>query len=208
MYLPPAFAEPDPTVLHAVMRRHGFALLVTVLDGTPVATHLPLLLDAERGPHGTLWGHLARPNHQWQGFGPGESLAVFQGPHAYVSPTWYTSAPAVPTWNYVAVHAYGTPQVVDDPAAIRAGLDRLTAVYEGDGPGAYRPDWGIDFTTNLAKGIVAFELPISRLEGKFKLSQNRSEADQAAVAARLAAAAEGDERALGVLMAERQRRQG
>ncbi len=205
MYLPEHFTERRSEVLHDVVRRYGFATLISVAQGVPEATHLPLLLDANAGGLGTLWGHVARPNTQWQGFDSlAQALAIFSGPHAYVSPRWYTTGPAVPTWNYVAVHAYGIPQIVDDASELRAGLDRLVEQYEGDGDGVYRADWTADgFTANLSRGVVAFRMPIERLEGKFKLSQNRSLADQAAVATVLRASTEQSERDLGLLMASR-----
>lgn len=189
MYLPDHFAERRTEVLHDIIRRFGFATLVTVEDGVPVATHLPLVLDATSGGLGTLWGHVARPNRQWRGFeGDMQALAVFHGPHAYVSPRWYTTGPAVPTWNYIAVHAYGTPRIMSDSADVQAGLNRLIAQYEGDAPDAYRPDWTSGgFAANLMRGIVAFQLPIARLEGKFKLSQNRSLTDQQATGEQLRA---------------------
>ncbi len=203
MYLPEHFAENRTGVLHSVIRDHSFGTLVSVAGGLPVATHLPFVLDSAHGLFGTLWGHVARANPQWRAFeGQAQALALFQGPHGYVSPTWYTTGPAVPTWNYVAVHAYGVPRIIDDPAEVRAGLDRLVAQYE-PADGGYRPDWSLDFTTTLSRGIVVFELAITRLEGKFKLSQNRGEADQAAVAATLAASGEPDASATGLLMTER-----
>lgn len=186
MYIPRSFAEEDRATLHAFMRQHAFAALVTVENGVPVANHVPFLVDAERGPAGTLVGHLARANPQWRGFA-GEAMAVFQGPHGYVSPRWYAGAPNVPTWNYAVVHAYGTPRVIDDAAAVLAVVRRLTEVYERENP---RP-WSVDevpaeFVDRLLRAIVAFELPISRLEGKFKLNQNKTAADRAGVIAALA----------------------
>jgi transcriptional regulator len=202
MYLPPAFTETRTEVLHAVMREFSFGLLATAAGRAPQATHLPFLLDASRGPLGTLWGHVARANPHWRAFdGTAEALAIFQGPHAYVSPRWYTTGPAVPTWNYVAVHAYGTPRVIDDPAEVERRLDELVAQYEPAAPEGYRPDWTAGgFADRLAQGITAFEMPITRLEGKFKLSQNRSEADQSAVAVTLAASDAAASRSLAALM--------
>ena len=208
MYLPEHFAENRTDVLHGVIRDYSFGTLVSVAAGVPVATHLPFVLDAARGPLGTLWGHVARANPHWRAFdGQAQALALFQGPHAYVSPTWYTTGPAVPTWNYVAVHAYGVPRLLEDSAEVRAGLDRLVAQHEPV-DGGYRPDWSLEFNTTLARGIVAFELAITRLEGKFKLSQNRSEADQTAVAATLAASGRPDAAATGAWMTERLNSQG
>jgi transcriptional regulator len=200
MYIPASFAENDVGTLHALMRQNAFATLVSVCEGVPVASHIPFLLDAERGPHGTLLGHLARANPQWRLFDR-ETLAVFQGPHAYVSPTWYASSPNVPTWNYAVVHAYGRPQVIEGGAA-RAVIERLVATYEGDGGGAWStaavPD---EFVRQMLAAIVAFEMPVARLEGKFKLSQNRTEADRAGVVARLRLAGGPDSAAVAELMA-------
>src|SRR5262245_32627214 len=107
MYIPNSFREDDQAELHDLMRQNNFAILVTQHGGAPFATHAPFLLDAERGPHGTLLAHIARANPQWRDFdGQQEALVIFQGPHAYISPSWYEVAPSVPTWNYAAVHAY------------------------------------------------------------------------------------------------------
>src|SRR5262249_17526889 len=125
MYVPKHFQADDEAVLAELIAAHGFALLITVApeSGQPFVTHQPLLYDAAVGPHGRLLGHIARANPQWQHFASGrQALAVFQGPHAYVSPTWYTVRPAVPTWNYAAVHAYGTPRIIEDETRVRALL--------------------------------------------------------------------------------------
>ncbi len=179
MYRPPAFDIDDKSALFRVMRANSFALLVTAGGGL-IASHIPLFLDTDGDAPGRLFGHLARANDQWKGFdGAGEAMAVFQGPHAYVSPSWYASEIMVPTWNYVAVHAYGRPRVVDDAARIRGHLENLVGTYESPATGPWSmarlPD---DYVARMIKGIVAFEMPIERLEGKFKLSQNRSAADR------------------------------
>ena len=120
MYIPKSFQVTDPEVLAAFIRAHSFATLVSAVDGTPFATHLPLLLD-----QGTLLGHVARANPHWQAFdGQREALAIFHGPHAYISPTWYATGPAVPTWNYAAVHVYGAPRLIEGEA-LAALVDRL-----------------------------------------------------------------------------------
>ena len=192
MYVPEHFAETDVAKLHALMREHAFATLVSWQDGAPLATHVPLLLDAERGAFGTLVGHIARGNPHAASFdGASPALAIFLGPHAYVSPRWYASAPRVPSWNYLAVHATGTLRRIDDPASVRALLACSAAVYEAGAPGA----WSLDsvpepYANGAMRGIVAFELPIERLEGKWKLSQNMQPADRAGVAAALRAAAD------------------
>ncbi len=191
-------------MLAAFIGRHGFATLITSVDGTPFATHIPLLLDAARGPHGTLVGHVARANPHWRHFGRGEALAVFTGPHAYVSPAWYATGPAVPTWNYAAVHAYGTPAVLTDQAAVRALLARMVATYEA---GAATP-WSMstlpeEFVTRMVRAIVAFEMPLARVEGKWKLGQNRSGEDRVRTIAALRATGAPDGVALAALMTAR-----
>jgi len=197
VYVPDAFAERDLEALHDAMRRHAFALLVTATGGAFEATHLPLWLEVGRGPHGTLLGHVARANPHWRSFdGSTRALAVFSGPHAYVSPRWY-GKPGVPTWNYVAVHAEGVPRVVDDPDEVNALLVRLTDTH--DGPGGYDA-LPRDLVTRLSRGIVAFELPIDRLTGKRKLSQNKSPADRDGVVAGLRASGEPDALAIAALV--------
>ena len=190
MYIPEAFREDRPEALRALIEEHSFGTLVSRCEGEFFASHLPLLLDPDRGPHGTLLGHMARANPQWQGFREGEEvLAIFQGPHAYVSPSWYETELSVPTWNYAVVHACGVPRLMEAGPALRDLLERTVSTYE-----AGRPDpWTIDhlpapFVEKLMEAIVGFEIPIARLEGKLKLGQNRSEADRAGAAAGLRAA--------------------
>ena len=141
MYVPKHFDPADAAWCHALMARESFALLVsTGAEGLPFATHLPLLLDADRGPHGTIVGHLARANPHARLLAEGRpTLAVFQGPHAYVSPGWYATHPSVPTWNYVAVHAMGRPVLIEDPARVRALLARMVATYEAGRAEPWRP---------------------------------------------------------------------
>ena len=202
MYVPKHFAETDVERLRALMRAHAFATLVSVTDGVPFATHVPLLLDPERGPSGTLVGHMARANPQWQAFdGSSPALAIFHGPHAYVSPRWFASTPNVPSWNYEVVHASGAPRLLDDPAAVRALLERSAATFEA---GAATP-WTLASVTEhdvagLQRGIVAFGISIERLEGKWKLSQNKHEADRAGIVAGLRAEGRSDQIAIAAAM--------
>ncbi len=183
MYVPKAFRLDDRAAIEEIVAACDFGLLVTAVEGRLQATHLPLLL--ERGEDGSdrLLGHVARANPQWRDLAAlsasgGEALAVFQGPHAYVSPTWYGPAAegrSVPTWNYLAVHAYGRPRLIESPEAVRALLARLSAHHEGSGSGA----WSLarleeTRLEGLMRGIVAFELPVARLEGKAKLSQDKA----------------------------------
>lgn len=206
MYVPSHFAESEPSRLQAFMRANDFALIVSAVEGRPFATHVPILLDAERGRQGTLVGHMARGNPHWRSFGPEvEVLVIFNGPHCYISPTWYETAPNVPTWNYAAVHAYGRARTIDDPLAVRSILDRTVTLYEGEGEGA----WSLtglpeDYLERMIRGVAAFEIEIERLEGKFKLSQNRADPDRRAVLRRLEASGEPREAAVGAMMRERE----
>jgi transcriptional regulator len=193
MYAPEHFAETDVARLHALMRERSFATLVSLLDGELFATHVPLLLDTARGPHGTLVGHVARANPHARAFdGRTPALAIFHGPHAYVSPRWFVSPRNVPTWNYVAVHASGTPHPIEDAALVHDVVARTAAVYEGGAKEPWTPDAApAPFIAGLQRAIVAFELPIARLTGKWKLSQNKSAEDRAGVVAGLRAEAAG-----------------
>lgn len=202
MYVPEAFREERPEVLRAFMRAHSFATLVSPGEQGLVASHLPLLLDAERGPHGTLVGHLARANDHWRALEGGETLVIFQGPHAYVTPRWYSTPIAVPTWNYTAVHAYGRATLVQDGPALRAILDRTVAAYEAASPDRWQPPAG-DVVPTLMRQVVGFEIPIARLQGKLKLSQNRSRADREGVVQGLRRQDDPIGHAVAELMAER-----
>ncbi len=188
MYRPAHFVEDDRATLYELMRRYDFATLVTMAGDAPVATHLPLLIEPGRGANGTLLGHVSRANKQWRSFAGTESLAIFQGPHAYVSPRWYATTPLVPTWNYAVVHAYGTPAIVDDADAKLAIIERLVTTQEAVMPEPWRVDEVPgDFREAQLSGIVAFEIEITRLEGKFKMSQDKRPADRAGVIAALEA---------------------
>ena len=201
MYLPPHFQVTDTAKLIDAMRRYSFATLVTQADGAPFATHLPLIYREQPGTPGTLIGHVARANPQWQHFADGaEALAIFHGPHAYVSPSWYATEPAVPTWNYIAVHAYGVPRIIDDEAWLEELVDELVQTYESSQPQPWPNQLPREFKTKLLKAIVGFEMPLTRLEGKFKLSQNRSPDDVAGVIAALSDSLQADGRAVADAM--------
>jgi transcriptional regulator len=202
MYVPSSNAEPRPEVLFAYLDAHPLAALVTTTDDGLVATHLPLVLDRTRGGHGTLAGHLARANPQWSRSREGdEALVIFSGQDAYVSPAYYPSKArdgrVVPTWNYVAVHVYGPLRFIEDPEALRRHLESLTARHEASRP---RP-WSVDdppdgYVDRMLGAIVGVEIEIARLEGKWKMSQNRSDEDIDGVIAGLGAS--GDPRELEV----------
>lgn len=203
MYTPKAFQEERLDVLHALMQQHSFATLVTVVDGMPVATHMPFVLDRTRGEFGTLISHLARANPQWQHFSDEqEALVIFQGAHAYVSPSFYESDFAVPTWNYAAVHAYGHPRIVEEPERVQAMLDELVAVYESQRPQPWSVPWADERYGKLTGGLVGFEMTLTRLEGKAKMSQNRPLADRRGVIEGLSAASHPDERAVAQMMTD------
>jgi transcriptional regulator len=205
MYVPPAFRDDDPTALHATMREARLANLVTATAEGLIATPLPLFLVPEEGPHGTLYGHLARANPQWKLPPLGEAMAVFMGPDAYVSPSWYPSkqehGKVVPTWNYVAVHAYGHPEFFEDAGRLLDVVTRLTRLHEQPRAEPWAvADAPADFIRAQLKGIVGLRLPVTRLEGKRKLSQNRGAGDRAGVAAGLAASERASDRAVAALI--------
>ncbi len=201
MYLPAHFEETRLAVLQALLRAHPLGQLVT-LDayGAPVANPIPFMLDAERGPLGTLVGHVARANPVWRSAGQ-VALVLFQGPDAYVSPNGYAAkrehGKVVPTWNYATVQVRGTLLALDDAAAARTLVTRLTDRHESTQP---RP-WAVadapdDYIATMLKAIVCIEIPLTALAGKYKLSQNRSAADQAGVVAGLRATAAPAQQAL------------
>ena len=173
----------DLAVIHNVIRQNSFAMLVTNGPGGLEATHLPVVLKTDGTSLGTLQAHVARANRQWEQFdGRGEALFVFAGQHGYISPSWYEAGPAVPTWDYVAVHAYGRPKVIEDETTVLAMLGALVAQYED---GMERP-WQLEtqdreWVRKLMAGVVAFETEITRIDAKAKLGQNRP-SDQKRVA--------------------------
>jgi len=171
MYIPKAFRETDTEVLHQFMSQYGFATLITTGPQGMTASHLPILVNRSPGPLGTLAGHFARANEQSAETGQ-EALVIFSGPHTYVSPTWYETPNTVPTWNYVAVHAYGILAPVTDRDELCQILKETTEKYEQPRPNPWTFDATTNFHQKLMEGIVGFKLEISRLEGKWKLNQN------------------------------------
>jgi transcriptional regulator len=201
MYIPSHFRVDDPARLAEFIQRHSFATLITSDAGAPFASHLPILLHRDDGPHGTLISHMARANPQWEHFASGgEALAIFHGPHTYISPSWYATGPAVPTWNYAAVHAYGTPAIIDDHDRIVALLRELVTTYERSFERPWPGELPEDYRDKLIRGIVAFEIPITRLEGKFKLNQNRPAEDMQGVIEHLAHSSDPDDGAVAAMM--------
>jgi transcriptional regulator len=172
MYIPTAFAEPDLTKLHDFIERNSFGLLVSQVEGLPFATHLPFLLERTAGAQGTLVGHMARANPQWLTAAGQTALAIFSGPHAYVSPTWYEAEQVVPTWNYTAVHAYGRVEVVEDKGVLLEIVQKSVQVYEQAMPRPWSFDPSSNFVERLLGQIVGFRIEIGKIEGKWKLNQN------------------------------------
>lgn len=195
MYLPQHFAVTEPEVLFDLMRRFSFATLVSVHEGKPFATHLPFVVYPERN---LLVSHLARANPQWTSFAQNEEvLVIFQGDHSFISPTWYNKHPSVPTWNYMTVHAYGRVQIIEEPAAVKTLLHDLVLQYEQQWKMEELPE---SYLHGMIKGIVAFQIEMTRLEGKFKLSQNRSRADRERVVAALGQSPNPSDQAIAAQM--------
>jgi len=172
MYIPAAFAEPDLTRLHDFIERNSFGLLVSQVDGLPFASHLPLLLERTTGPHGTLVGHMARANPQWRDAGGQIALAVFSGPHAYISPTWYEAEQVAPTWNYAAVHVYGLVEIIEDEDALLEIVQGTVRVYEQAMPRPWSFDPSSTFVERMLAQVVGFRIEVEKIEGKWKLNQN------------------------------------
>ena len=206
MYLPSAFRQDDLAELHAQMQASPFALLTSAGAAGVQASHLPLLLAPDEGEFGTLYGHFARANPHWRDLqDDAEALAVFSGPDAYISPGWYPAkaehGKVVPTWNYIAVHARGPVELIEEPERLLQIVSRLSDQHES---GRERP-WAVsdaprDYLDSMLRAIVGFALPIRRLEGKWKLGQNRSAADQAGVRDGLAASPSPGDRELAARM--------
>jgi transcriptional regulator len=189
VYLPNSFKEERVSILHDAIRRSGLATLVSLTDEGLIASHVPLLIDPEPAPYGTLLGHLARPNPQAQR-AIGDALAIFLGPDAYITPSWYATkretGKVVPTWNYVAIHAYGPLEFVDDPVHAREHITHLTSRHEQGRAVPWAPsDAPEDYIANQVRKIIGFRLTINRLEGKWKMSQNRPVEDRVGAAAGL-----------------------
>jgi transcriptional regulator len=197
VYLPPVFTEARREVLIEHIERHDFGLLVSHGGDGLIASHIPFLVERDRDQlH--LQGHLARPNPQVRDLARGgEVLAIFNGPHAYISPSWYAAGPSVPTWNYTDVHAYGTVRLIYEADWLRDLLRRLSDRHEAPNPAPWRmQDLPEDYFRSMVKGIVGLEIAVTRLEGKYKLSQNRPAADRPRVIAALER--QSDTGALGI----------
>jgi transcriptional regulator len=202
MYIPPAFEESHQAKLFGFIEADSFGLLVSHVNEELYATHLPLLLNRVVEPSGQLVGHMARANPQWQEISGQEVLAVFSGPHAYISPTWYEAENVVPTWNYVAVHVYGKCKVLDDEQATAQIVEDYVSTYERRMPTPWTIDPANPFFRRLVKMVVGFRINISRIEGKWKLGQNHPIERREKVVRKLAETENFNSREIARLMVE------
>jgi transcriptional regulator len=206
MYVPSRFKEERVPLLHDTIARIGLGTLVTLGDDGMVASHVPMLIATEPAPFGTLSGHLARANPQWRTARPEvDALAIFIGPTSYITPNWYPTkrktGKVVPTWNYIAIHAYGRLRFIDDPERARINVTGLTNRHESGSAVPWQvTDAPAEYIEAMLKAIVAFELTITRLEGKWKMSQNRPVLDRAGVVAGLTGEGETE---VAAIVAER-----
>ncbi|CAN0140092.1 unnamed protein product [Phaeothamnion confervicola] len=198
MYSPPYNQLEDRAEVLSFMRENNFAVVVTATGGEPRASHLPVLIE-ERDGQWVILAHMAKSNPQWEGFFDDEVLVVFHGAHAYVSPRWYAEKERVPTWNYAAVHAYGKVKAFHEPAAKRAAVAKLVAHHD--------PQWlpeyeklSEGYMAGMLEAIVAFEIPVDRIETRWKLSQNRGRQEMELITAELEKSPYGWERDLVPLM--------
>ncbi|KJV06277.1 FMN-binding negative transcriptional regulator [Methylocucumis oryzae] len=202
MYIPEHFNETNSERISSLINGNSFGMLVTAPDGEPYVSHLPFIFDHTAGTKGKLLCHMARANPQWQHFSSStEVLVVFQGPQAYVSPSWYSS-PGVPTWNYAVVHLRGKPRLIDSEFELEALVERLTHVYESQMPNPWQANLAGERRTKLLNMIVGFEIDITTIQAKFKLSQNRPPEDRQSVVEKLGQSSNQTEVAVATLMSE------
>ncbi|HLZ04110.1 MAG TPA: FMN-binding negative transcriptional regulator [Bradyrhizobium sp.] len=207
MYIPPLFKLSELSAIHAAIRAARLASLVTATAEGLIATPLPMILNESEGEYGTLYGHVAKANPQWKMPPTGEAMAIFMGPDAYVTPSWYVTkeenGKVVPTWNYVAVHAYGPVEFFEDADRLLAIVTRLTNLHEGKRDEAWKvSDAPPDFIAAQLRAIVGLRMPITRLDAKRKMSQNRRADDRAGVVAGLSASADPIDRQVAAMVAE------
>jgi transcriptional regulator len=205
LYHPPHFVQDDRRQIAALIEAHPLGALCHAAQGVVSVDHVPLLYDPNAGAHGTLRGHVARANPLWREAAGRTVLAVFQGPHGYVSPSWYASKAAggkvVPTWNYAVVHARGVLRAIDDAAWLRAFVERLTRTREDNRPHPWHvADAPADYIDQMLRAIVGIEVEVVTLEAKWKVSQNRSVPDRAGVAEGLRAEGTDAARALAAMV--------
>ncbi|HQV70822.1 MAG TPA: FMN-binding negative transcriptional regulator [Thermoflexales bacterium] len=206
MYIPKHFEEHDLNTLHALVRARPLGTWVTLAEDGLLVNHIPFDLDPTRGEFGALICHVARANAVWKNFSRATpSVFVFQGPQAYITPSWYATkhetGKAVPTWNYAVVHAYGLPRVMDDREWLLAHVSRLSDLHEATQPVPWRvSDAPPDYIDGMLKAIVGIEIPIAKIEGKWKASQNRPTPDKHGVIAGLSANEDDDSLAMAALV--------
>ena len=205
MYQPAHFAQADPAAVRALMAAHPLATLCHQAGGMPTADHIPLLYDADDGPHGTLRGHVARANPLWREAAGQTVLAIFHGPQAYVSPSWYptkaASGKVVPTWNYAVVHVRGVLKAMDDAVWLHGLVDRLTRTHEGRRAHPWQTsDAPVDYLDAMLRAIVGIEIEVVAIEAKWKVSQNRTAVDRAGVATGLAGEAAASAQAAATMV--------
>jgi transcriptional regulator len=169
MYIPKHFQLKDEEIIYDFIEKYSFATLFSQHNGEPYATHLPLTLNKGES---ALYGHFARPNEQWKDIEYQQVLAVFQGPHSYISPSWYETTMSVPTWNYVSIHLYGKMEIVEDQKVILNSLNDMVNKYENPDSPYHLKDVDSRFIEGMSKGIVSFKIKITKIEAKAKLSQN------------------------------------
>ncbi|HEX4073175.1 MAG TPA: FMN-binding negative transcriptional regulator [Planctomycetaceae bacterium] len=184
MYVPSSFAEDDPERLRRFVEQNSFGIFVSQEQGVPAASHLPFLFDWTSGPHGRLIGHVARANPQWKELDGQETLTIFSGPHAYISPAWYQAEEVVPTWNYIAVHVHGRATVIHEADALAKMVGEFVRYYERPRAAPWTLDEHSHYVKKMCQQIVGFHIDITRIQGKWKLGQNHPAARR-----RLAAAA-------------------
>jgi transcriptional regulator len=201
MYVPPHFRITDEATISAFLDRELFGIIVTQGDDAPVATHIPMLHDVDGNGRHTLSGHVARANPQWKSFNGSLVLAMFHGPHAYISPSLYDGASNVPTWDYTAVHVYGRAAVVEHEDQSREIVRRLTRRMESTRATAWDVDaLPADYLQKMIRAIVAFRIDVERIEAQFKLSQNRSAVERERIIGHLEKSENSGERALAALI--------
>ncbi|HKE87222.1 MAG TPA: FMN-binding negative transcriptional regulator [Vicinamibacterales bacterium] len=212
MYIPQHFEEHDVAVLHALVRAHPLGTWVTEVEGQLVVNHIPFILDATLGPFGKLVGHVARANPVWKRLSKQiESVVVFQGPQAYITPSWYPAkrehGKVVPTWNYAVVHAHGLPRFIEDREWLREHVVELTGVHETERGGSWSvSDAPSSYIDSMLQAIVGIEIPIARLVGKWKASQNRSLPDRLGVVEGLVERGDHESQQMARLVEERTNR--
>ncbi|MEE9423968.1 MAG: FMN-binding negative transcriptional regulator [Methylococcales bacterium] len=200
MYIPEQFAEKDFEKITGLVKNNPFGMLISEHNGSPCIVHLPFLFEPNVGSHGKLVGHMAKDNPQWKSLIEDKSVVVvFNGAHGYISPTLY-STPGVPTWNYAVAHLHGKPTVIEDPAGIENILEKLTTCFESNLPNP----WKFSFPVNKSKllqMIVGFEINIQKIEGKFKLSQNKTPQERQNIINELSESSSSDDLELSKFMA-------